>query len=301
MLQNLVVIVPGEQAEELYDALENAGACAMLLEDASAGTAEEAPLFGEPGSASEGEDVRFWHRCRITATYDSHQAAVEGALHLVQGMSYEIADVQEQDWVRQTQSQFPPIEVTPKLWIVPSWHKTATVPNLPGGAIVIELDPGLAFGTGSHPTTHMCLQWLAANPPRGQSVLDYGCGSGILAIAAAKLGAQNVMGVDIAPDAVEAAQANSRNNAAQVHTGLPDAAQGKSFDVVVANILSTPLKLLAPVIAANVRAGGHLVLSGILDSQADELIAHYAPYADLQVWRSHEGWVCLAGRAANAP
>jgi ribosomal protein L11 methyltransferase len=301
MLQNLVVTVPGDEAEDLYDALEEAGACAMLLEDASAGTTDETPIFGEPGSsASEGEDVRFWRRCRVTATFDSHETPVQDTLHLVEGLEYEIVDVQELDWVRQTQSQFPPIEVTPKLWIVPSWHKAATVPKLPEGAIIIELDPGLAFGTGSHPTTHMCLQWLAAHNLRGQSVLDYGCGSGILAIAAAKLGAAQVTGVDIAPDAVEQASANATNNQVRLQTGLPEFAQGKVFNVVVANILSTPLKLLAPLIASNVTPGGWLVLSGILDSQAEELIAHYATYAALQVWRTHEGWVCLAGQSIDS-
>ena len=208
------------------------------------------------------------------------------------------------DWVRLTQSQFGPIHIAERLWIVPSWHRDN--PDVPGldpaaaedGAIHIELDPGLAFGTGSHPTTHLCLAWLEAELPAGATLLDYGCGSGILAIAARRLGAGPTLAVDIDAQAVQSTAYNAEVNRVELQAMLPDALTDGTFQVVVANILSNPLKVLAPMLAGRVAAGGHLVLSGVLERQAEEVAAAYAPWMAMSVWRARDGWVCLHGQKA---
>jgi ribosomal protein L11 methyltransferase len=204
--------------------------------------------------------------------------------------SFSVREVEEQDWVRLTQAQFDPISIGQRIWVVPSWHD-APDPD----ALVLELDPGLAFGTGSHPTTRLCMEWLEQNVKPGQSLLDYGCGSGILAILAKKCGAEPVVGIDIDPQAVESARQNSERNHAEVTYGLPDECPAGEFDVVVANILSNPLKLMASMLASKVKPGGKIALSGVLARQADEVAAVYARWIDISVWREHEGWVCLAG------
>jgi ribosomal protein L11 methyltransferase len=198
--------------------------------------------------------------------------------------------VAEQDWVRLTQSQFEPVEITPTFWIVPSWHEPPA-----GAQQVLRLDPGLAFGTGTHPTTRMCLRWTARHGAQGQRVLDYGCGSGILAMGAAKFGAREIVAVDIDPAAVESTRLNAENNHVQLQSGLPDLAQGE-FDLVLANILATPLKVLAPLLCAHVKAGGQLVLAGILARQADELIEAYAPWVALSVSDEEDGWILMTAQ-----
>ncbi len=279
-------------ADAISDALIGSGAISVSIEDADAGTAAEQPLFGEPGSASESA----WARNTIVVLVDSGMdaegmiaaAARQAGLGTLPGVVS--ADVPDQDWVRLTQSQFDPIRISQRLWIVPSWHSTPD-PN----AVSIKLDPGLAFGTGSHPTTRMCLEWLDLHLGGGDTVLDYGCGSGILGIAAALLGAGSVLATDIDAQALAASRDNATANRVAVSVGLPDRLPPTAFDVVIANILTNPLKVLAPVLAAHVRAGGRLTLSGILDSQAVEVIAAYAPLLKLDVWRSEGGWVCLTG------
>jgi ribosomal protein L11 methyltransferase len=198
--------------------------------------------------------------------------------------------VAEQNWVQLTQSQFDPIRISGRLWIVPSWHEAPDP-----AAVNLILDPGMAFGTGSHPTTRLCLEWLERNVVAGCTLLDYGCGSGILAIAAARLGAGTVTGVDIDPQAVAAAAANAERNG--VVARFTDSAQplAGEYDLVVANILSNPLRVLAPAICGHVRRGGRLALSGILREQADEIIAIYSRWLPLQVADTREDWVCLAG------
>lgn len=279
-------------AEALADALLEAGALAASIEDADAGTVDEKPQFGEPGWPTR----PGWERSRVVALLNPGVDLQElvPACSLVAGLTevpaFTLESVAEQDWVRLTQSQFEPIRVSQRLWIVPSWHD----PPDPE-AVVLRLDPGLAFGTGSHPTTRLCLEWLERNVTPGMSVLDYGCGSGILAIAAAKLGAVEVVGVDIDAQAVKASENNARNN--EVSARFQDSAgelHGR-FDLVVANILANPLKVLAPAICAHVLRGGRLALSGVLIEQADDLIAAYSPYLALQVAATREGWVCLSG------
>jgi ribosomal protein L11 methyltransferase len=295
----IVIEVAREHAEALSDALMEAGALSVSVEDADEGTDAERPLFGEPGMEPA---EAAWDHSRVVALSDANadqEALVAEAAEAcgIAPPSFSLRPVAEQDWVRLTQSQFEPIHIGKNIWVVPSWHDAPD----PGG-LILELDPGLAFGTGSHPTTRLCMEWLEANPPQGKSVLDYGCGSGILAMVARKLGGKEVIGVDIDPQAIESARYNSERNRCEIAYFLPEefgAAHPESFDLVVANILSSPLKLMAPMLAGRVSSGGSLVLSGILERQADEVIGAYAPFITMSVWARHEGWVALAGQAAK--
>lgn len=277
------------EAEALADALLEAGALAVSIEDRDAGTTAEEAQFGEPGLG----DPHAWRRNWVVALLpeETDVPALLARLGRPADAEHQIETIAEQDWVRLTQSQFEPIRVTDRLWIVPTWHD-APDPQ----AINIVLDPGLAFGTGSHPTTRLCLAWLAENLRGGECVLDYGCGSGILAIAAARLGAARVVGVDIDPQAVAAARDNAERNAVRAEFYLPDAAPDLRADVLVANILTNPLKALAPLFARSVRPGGRIALSGILTEQAQAVIDAYAPWFDLAISATEEGWCLLAGQ-----
>ncbi len=281
-------------AERWADALLAAGALSVDVSDPQAGTSAEAPLYGEPGV----QEGLFWSANRLTVLFptelDPHAALVAAARELQLAMPpHETYTLDEQDWVRTTQAQFAPIRIGDRLWVVPSWCMPVDA-----RAINLTLDPGLAFGTGSHPTTRLCLAWLESELTLGASVLDYGCGSGILAIAAAKLGAGEVIGTDVDPQAISASRNNAARNGVIATFVTPDDLAGRSparFDVVVANILANPLLLLAPALAARVRSEGRIVLSGILAPQADALCASYARWFTMAVWRSEEGWVALAG------
>ncbi|MEN9903516.1 MAG: hypothetical protein RLZZ555_81 [Pseudomonadota bacterium] len=292
----LVLLAPEERLEDLGDALDALDALSVSVEDADAATDAEQALFGEPGMpAPKGG----WNRSRVVALFQQEQQAREAA-ELLPPQDFfagcEVVGVRlvaDQDWVRLTQSQFAPVEITPTFWIVPSWHEPPAAAEQ-----VIRLDPGLAFGTGTHPTTRMCLRWTAQRDLSGQRVLDYGCGSGILAIGAAKHGAAEIVAVDIDPAAVESTQINAANNHVSLQAGLPEAAQGE-FDLVLANILATPLKVLAPLLCSHVKAGGHLVLAGILERQADELKQAYAPWLALEVTDCEDGWILMTARAAG--
>lgn len=277
-----------DQAEPLADALMAAGALSVSIEDRDAGTPAEAPQFGEPGL----EDPRAWQRNWVVALLpaDTDVPALLQALHLPGSHEHALETVAEQDWVRLTQSQFDPIRISERLWIVPSWH----APPDPQ-ALCIELDPGLAFGTGSHPTTRLCLAWLESHVRGGESLLDYGCGSGILAIAAARLGAAPVLGVDLDPQAVAASRDNARRNGVSASFFLPEALPEGSHDILVANILTNPLRALMPLLSARVRPGGKIVLSGILAEQAEEILGLYSRDFDMTLWREEEAWVCLEG------
>lgn len=307
-MRELVLNCREAQAEAFSDALLEAGALSVSVEDADEGTAGERPLFGEPGTEP---DVQAWDRNRVVALLPDGadpaqllEAALDYAgLDASLGRDWSLRDVPDADWVRLTQSQFGPIEISPKLWIIPSWHReemasgeNAAAAALAPDAIRIELDPGLAFGTGSHPTTHLCLAWLENAMPAGATLLDYGCGSGILAIAARKLGAGVTLAVDIDPQAVQSTADNAAVNRVELSAMLPDGLPEGTFQVVVANILSNPLKVLAPMLAGRVAPGGHLVLSGVLERQAEEVAAAYAPWIAMSVWRARDGWVCLHGQ-----
>ncbi len=296
----IVIQVTRDQAEALSDALMESGALSVSVEDADEGTVAEQPLFGEPGMEPT---EAAWERSRVVALADvdtDHAMIVNDAakaIGLDYALPFALRSVEEQDWVRLTQSQFEPIHIGKRIWVVPSWHE-APEPD----ALVLELDPGLAFGTGSHPTTRLCMEWLEQHAADAATLLDYGCGSGILALVARKLGAQHVIGVDIDPQALESARFNSERNNCEIEYHLPEAfvrsySENQTFAIVVANILAGPLQLMAPMLAGRVAPGGSLVLSGVLDRQAQEVIAAYAPYLELSVWAEHEGWVTLAGRA----
>lgn len=288
------------KAEALSDALMEAGALSVSIEDADAGTEAETPQFGEPGHLP----TALWDHSRVIALVDGDTHAEALAALLAEAAHaagfdavppYSTEEIAEQNWVQLTQSQFDPIRITDRLWIVPSWHEAPDA-----SAINIELDPGMAFGTGSHPTTRLCLEWLCDSVQPGCSVLDYGCGSGILAIASAKLGAGDVLGVDIDEKAVEAARDNAERNATSIrlqHSGVP---VGDTFDIVVANILTNPLCVLAPAIAARVAPGGRVALSGVLETQADQVIEAWAPFIALHVGAAHEGWIRLEGQRPAA-
>jgi len=290
--QSVSFLTDASHAEPLCDALLEAGALSASIEDADAGTPDEQPQFGEPGSVNS----PGWTHSRVVTLLepDADAAALLGAAAAAIGLSetpvFTVDQVAEQNWVQLTQSQFDPIRVSERLWIVPSWHESPDP-----SAVNLILDPGMAFGTGSHPTTRLCLEWLERNVSEGCTVLDYGCGSGILAIAAARLGAGRVAGVDIDPLAVDAARANAeRNGVSALFADSAEPVAGE-YDVVVANILSNPLRVLAPAICAHVRSGGRLALSGILREQAEEIIGIYAQWLPLQVADVREDWVCLAG------
>lgn len=289
-LFELVLLAPEERIEELSDALEALDALSVSVEDADAHTPQEQALFGEPDMPAPKPG---WQRSRVVALFAQDSEAREAVSLLTLQPFFEgcevlgVQAVASQDWVRLTQSQFHPVPVTPSFWIVPSWHEPPE-----GADTVIRLDPGLAFGTGTHPTTRMCLRWIAARSLHGQRVLDYGCGSGILAVGAAKFGATEVTAVDIDPAAVEATGINATNNHVALKAGLPDAVDGE-FDVVLANILATPLKVLAPLLCQRVKPGGQLVLAGILSRQAEELQEAYAPWLRLAVSDEEDGWILM--------
>jgi len=290
--RNVSLRVAAAQVDALSDALLAQGALSVSVEDALAGTPEEEPQFHEPGVA-EGP---LWREGRVVALFAASDdlvgrvAQAAKAAGLEDLPELELEDVAEQNWVQLTQAQFEPIRINDRLWIVPSWH-TAPDPE----AVNLILDPGMAFGTGSHATTKLCLDWLCATVGGGERLLDYGCGSGILAIAALKLGADQALGVDIDASALEAARGNAERNAVEMRLLHSQDNLDEVFDLVVANILTNPLCVLAPLLAERVAPGGRIALSGILETQADQVIAAYAPYLHLKIGATEEGWVRLEG------
>lgn len=282
------------QVDTISDALMALDALSVSVEDADAHTDQEQALFGEPDMPAP---AAGWLRSHLIALFAT-QALAQEASHLLALQDFfdhavllSISEVPEQDWVRLTQSQFEPVPITTDFWVVPSWHEPPDAARW-----VLRLDPGLAFGTGTHPTTRMCLRFIAQHPPVGLRVLDYGCGSGILAIGAAMLGASAVDAVDIDPDAIVSAQANAQSNHVQLNLGLPEVAQGQ-YPLVVANILAAPLKVLAPLLCGHVAAGGTLLLAGILERQVEEITAAYQAHLALEVADNQEGWVLMRGTA----
>jgi ribosomal protein L11 methyltransferase len=297
-MYELSLLCPEDRVDMLSDALDALDALSVSVEDADAQTPAEQALFGEPGMPPPKDG---WQRSRMVALFAQEAAAREAAV-LLEAQDFfadcellGIQTVEDQDWVRLTQSQFAPVEVTPDFWIVPTWHEPPEQARQ-----IIRLDPGLAFGTGTHPTTRMCLRWIAQHDVQGQRVLDYGCGSGILAIGAAKYGATDIDAVDIDEAAVTSTELNAQANSVQLQAGLPDKAQGQ-YQTVLANILATPLKVLAPLLCSYVAPGGHLVLAGILERQAAELQAAYAPWVSLEVADSQEGWILMTAQVLAQP
>jgi ribosomal protein L11 methyltransferase len=292
-MYELSLLCPEASVEIFSEALEALDALSVCVEDADAQTPAEQALFGEPGMPPPKDG---WERSVIKALFN-HLSAAEEALATLALQEFfagskalGVTEVADQDWVRLTQSQFAPVEITPEFWIVPTWHQAPAAARK-----VITLDPGMAFGTGTHPTTRMCLRWTARNGVQGQRVLDYGCGSGILAIGAALFGPVSIDAVDIDEAAVQSTRDNAAANKVTLNAGLPEISQGQ-YDTVLANILATPLKVLAPLLCSYVKPDGYLVLAGILERQADELIAAYAPYAQLSVSDTEDGWILMTAR-----
>jgi ribosomal protein L11 methyltransferase len=286
----LSLLCPEDRVDVLSDALDALDALSVSVEDADAQTPAEQALFGEPGMPPPKDG---WQRSRMVALF-AQEAQAQEAVHLLSAQDFfegcrilGVQAVADQDWVRLTQSQFSPVEITPDFWIVPTWHEPPAQARQ-----IIRLDPGLAFGTGTHPTTRMCLRWIAQHGVQGQRVLDYGCGSGILAIGAAKYGASDIDAVDIDEAAVTSTVLNAEANGVNLVAGLPEKAQGL-YQTVLANILATPLKVLAPLLCSYVAPAGALVLAGILERQADELKAAYAPWIQLEVADSEDGWILM--------
>ena len=289
--QQITIAVNDHLAERLADALMEHGALSAAIEDAYAGTENEQAIFGEPGMPAE----QIWQQSKVIALFGEHDeaaAAVKAAAQEcgLKDLSYDSETLEDQDWVRLTQSQFDPIQISERLWITPSWHKAPE-----GNAVNLQLDPGLAFGTGSHPTTRLCLKWLDTQLKGGESVLDYGCGSGILTIAALKLGAGSAVGVDIDEQAIRASNDNAAQNNVQAHFYLPDGLPQGQFDVVVANILANPLRMLGEMLAARTKQGGRIVLSGLLAEQSEELGEIYSQWFDIEPAETEEGWARLSG------
>lgn len=293
----LSLLCPEDRVDVLSDALDALDALSVSVEDADAQTPVEQALFGEPGMPPPKDG---WQRSRMVALFAQETSAKEAAVLLAAQDFFDgcqllgIQVLADQDWVRLTQSQFAPVEVTSDFWIVPTWHEPPAQARQ-----IIRLDPGLAFGTGTHPTTRMCLRWIARHGVQNQRVLDYGCGSGILAIGAAKYGAVEIDAVDIDEAAVTATDLNAVANHVVLRAGLPDQAQGQ-YQTVLANILATPLRVLAPLLCAHVASGGSLVLAGILERQADELKAAYAPWIRLEVSDTLDGWILMTGVSSHA-
>ena len=289
--QQITINVNDAVAERLADALMEHGALSAAIEDAYAGTENEQAIFGEPGMPTE----QIWQQSKVIVLFgenDDAAAMIQAASQEcgLKDLAYTSEILADQDWVRLTQAQFDPIQISERLWITPSWHEA---PN--SNAVNLQLDPGLAFGTGSHPTTRLCLQWLDTHLKGGESVLDYGCGSGILTIAALKLGAGSAVGVDIDEQAIRASKDNAAQNNVDAQFYLPDGLPQGQFDIVVANILANPLRMLGEMLAARTKQGGRIVLSGLLDEQVEELSGIYRQWFDIEPAEIDEGWARLSG------
>jgi ribosomal protein L11 methyltransferase len=301
MFVEIVITEEHGRAEALTDALLDAGALSASIEDADAGSSDEEAMYGEPGVEAP---APAWRRSRVVALFDA-SADIDAAMNLATEVAgfdglpaFERREIADANWVDLTQSQFEPIAVGNRMWIVPSWHAKPSQAEA-ADAIVLRLDPGMAFGTGDHPTTRLCLEWLVENLRPGNTVIDYGCGSGILAIAAKKLGAGDVVGTDIDDQAIIAAGSNAADNAVDICFTSSQRFKSPPADIVVANILSNPLKMLAPLLTSLVGPNGRLVLSGILERQWHEVAAVYAPAVLLEPWAFDSGWVCLSGHMSD--
>ena len=289
--QQITINVNDAVAERLADALMENGALSAAIEDAYAGTENEQAIFGEPGMPTE----QIWQQSKVIALFgenDDAAAMIQAASQAcgLKDLAYTSEILADQDWVRLTQAQFDPIQISERLWITPSWHEA---PN--SNAVNLQLDPGLAFGTGSHPTTRLCLKWLDTQLKGGENVLDYGCGSGILTIAALKLGAGSAVGVDIDEQAIRASKDNAAQNNVDAQFYLPDGLPQGQFDIVVANILANPLRMLGEMLAARTKQGGRIVLSGLLDEQVEELSGIYRQWFNIEPAEIDEGWARLSG------
>lgn len=295
--QEVTFTLEAEDVEKWSDTLLEQGAISISIEDAYANTDHEYPLFGEPEKKELPEEEQ-WPTSQISILLNDNInyryliSSVATFLNKKEPKIIACKRIKEQDWVKLTQSQFTPIEVGEKIIITPSWTKK--LKNIK--PIRIVLDPGLAFGTGSHPTTQLCIEWLESVTKSTDTVLDYGCGSGILAIVADFCGAKNVVGVDIDPNAILTSKQNSTLNQRNIKFYSVDECPNQQFDIVVANILSNPLKMLAPLLSNKLSQAGIIALSGILNRQTSDIINAYKPFIQLNIWKKNGEWVLLTGR-----
>jgi ribosomal protein L11 methyltransferase len=288
---NLTFFAEEKDIDLLSEALETRGALSIFIQDKNLNNSDEELIFGEPHSGPN----KFWATNQIQALFNDSINIKEIQDELILNFQdidfkFTASSVSETDWVKLSQSQFKPICIKDRINIVPSWHKINN-PKL----INIILDPGLAFGTGAHPTTHLCTEWLIDNVSKEKKVLDYGCGSGILAIAAYKLGAKTVKGVDIDPQAIIASKENGTLNECNIDWLNTDKDFKFQADLLVANILSSALSVLAPLLASYCSPKGKIALSGILESQENQIKKIYAPWFTFEQTSKNNGWVCLSG------
>ena len=290
--QALEFEVSGADVEALSDALFDAGALSIDVTDADEGSVKERAIYLEPGE----EILLSWGYNLVVGLFDKDIEVadifsfVSDVLQPLQLSPPQTRLVDDQDWVRLTQQQFQPIQITKRLQISPSWSAVKVTSE-----INIILDPGLAFGTGSHPTTQLCLHWLESNLVSGQTVIDYGCGSGVLGIAAKMFGAGRVVGIDIDEDALAASQYNALRNEVDLEVVPAGDSFNEQVDIVIANILPSPLKVLAPLFSQLVKPGGDIVLSGILVSHEQELLSIYGRWFEMSTFQTMDDWVCLQG------
>lgn len=289
----LEVTATGAHPEALEDALLEAGAVAVTLTDAADVPILEPELGTHP----------TWPSTCVTGLFaaDADEAAVLACVRACIPETdigpWTASRLEDREWVRAWMDHYHPMQFGKRLWICPTGYET----EMPADAVTVHLDPGLAFGTGTHPTTSLCLQWLDGMDCSGRDVLDMGCGSGVLAVAAARLGAAHVDGVDIDPQAVRATCENARRNQVDVQAYLPDAQPDGDYDIVLSNILAAPLMVMAPALVARLRPGGHLVLAGLLETQAEDVIAAYAPLINLRIGAVQDGWARLQGQLDQTP
>jgi ribosomal protein L11 methyltransferase len=288
---NLTFFAEEKDIDLLSDELDSNGALSIFIQDKNINNCNEELIFGEPHSGPN----KFWATSQIQALFSDSVDIKKIQHELISNFkdinfTFNTSSVSETDWVKLSQSQFKPISIKNKINIVPSWHEIDN-PKL----INIILDPGLAFGTGAHPTTHLCIEWLIDNVSKEKKVLDYGCGSGILAIAAYKLGAKTVKAVDIDPQAIIASKENGAVNQCYIDWLNTDKDFKFQADLVVANILSSALSVLAPLLASYCLPKGKIALSGILDSQESQIKKIYSPWFKFEKTLKSDGWICLSG------
>ena len=288
---NLTFFAEKKDINLLSEALETRGALSIFIQDKNLNNSDEELIFGEPHSGPN----KFWATNQIQALFNDSVNIEEIQDELILNFKYidfkfNTSSVSETDWVKLSQSQFKPICIKDRINIIPTWHKINN-PKL----INIILDPGLAFGTGAHPTTHLCTEWLIDNVSKEKKVLDYGCGSGILSIAAYKLGAKMVKGIDIDPQAIIASKENGAVNECNIDWLNTDKDFKFQADLLVANILSSALSVLAPLLASYCAPKGKIALSGILESQENQIKKIYAPWFTFEQTLKNNGWVCLSG------
>ncbi|MAR99844.1 MAG: 50S ribosomal protein L11 methyltransferase [Nitrosomonadales bacterium] len=288
---NLDVQTIKKDVDPISDYLIELGAISTSIQNTNLDKNNEELIFGEPNNQSQ----EYWKNTTVKALFEKTidieliKIALKNKFKK-EDFFFETSVVQNQDWVKLTQSQFLPIHIDNRLWVIPTWHKIKDKK-----AINLILDPGLAFGTGTHPTTHLCLSWLIENVNKNKTILDYGCGSGILSIASKKLGAKNVIGVDIDDQALKASHENAKKNNVEIVWDNSQNIKNYKADIIISNILSSALTLLAPILSNYCNKNGKIALSGILKSQEKLIKKIYSEWFEMGPSKTREGWVIITG------